>query len=150
MKTGNYIFTFFLLIIVVACNQKKHVDSSKPNGSDKFGISTDTANYLGVSMINLLATPERYHNRKIYVEGFLHMGFEDNGLYLNETDYKHSITKNSLWVDVSREQANQFAKGQNRFVTIKGTFNSASKGHSELWSGAIKNVVSIDTLITFH
>lgn len=137
-------------LVVLSCQPPKAPNENSASTSTKPLVATDTAQYISVSLINLIATPERYHKRKIHVEGFLHLGFEDNGLYLNKEDCKYLITQNSLWVDVSREQAEQFAKGQDKYVVVRGTFSSIHKGHYGSWSGSIENVVSVDTLQSFH
>jgi hypothetical protein len=139
-----------LSTVLLSCQTPKPSNETSGNQSTRpLGVA-DKSQYISVSLINLIATPERYHNRKVYVEGFLHLGFEDNGLYLNEKDCKYLITQNALWVEVSREQAKQFGKAQDKYVVIKGTFNSIHKGHRDSWSGSIENVLLVDTLQSFR
>jgi hypothetical protein len=144
------VISSLLYLALVSCQPPKPSGVNSKNASTKPHVETDTSQYRSVSLISLIATPERYDNQKIYVEGFMHLGFEDNGLYLNETDYKNSIMQNSLWVKVSREQAKQFAKAQNKYVVIKGTFNGTFKGHEDMWSGSLDKVISVDTLQSFY
>lgn len=148
-RTCNLISSLFCLLLL-SCQPPKPSNETSGNQSTTALEVADASQYISASLINLIATPERYHNRKVYVEGYLHLGFEDNGLYLNERDCKYLITQNSLWVDVSREQAKQFGKAQDKYVVIKGTFNSIHKGHRDLWSGSIENVVLVDTLQSFR
>ena len=42
-----------------------------------------------VSILQLIVTPERYDTKKVQVEGFLHLEFEGNALYLSENHYIH-------------------------------------------------------------
>jgi hypothetical protein len=51
-----------------------------------------------VSIIRLIATPEKYHGKFVRVEGYLHNQFENSAIYLSKDDADHLIGKNALWV----------------------------------------------------
>src|SRR4051794_10776104 len=44
-----------------------------------------------VSLVQLLANPERYHNKPVSLEGFLHVEFEECGIYLSRDDANYLI-----------------------------------------------------------
>jgi hypothetical protein len=44
-----------------------------------------------VSMVQLLATPERFHGKRVRFTGFVHLAFEGNGIYLHKEDFDHGI-----------------------------------------------------------
>jgi hypothetical protein len=49
-----------------------------------------------VSLVRLMATPEKYDGKAVQVVGFLRLEFEGNGLYLHQEDYEHGITKRRM------------------------------------------------------
>lgn len=112
------------------------------------GNTSDTTQYENVSMINLIATPTRYHGKKVIVEGFVHVEFEGNMIYFSENDYKHGLDKNALWIDITREQMNSpaFKNCQNKYAFVKGIFDMNDQGHYSVNSGAITKISLIEPL----
>ena len=68
------------------------------------------------------------------------MEFEGDAIYLHQDDYKHSIFKNGLWIDVSNDIQQKHADFDQKHVLVGGTFNAEWKGHMGLWSGSIQNI----------
>lgn len=100
---------------------------------------------FSVSIINLISTPEKYHNKRIQVIGYLNLEFEGNAIYLHKEDYKKSIASNGFWVDFTEESwtnINNF-KINKCYVLIEGTFDMDSFGHMGLWSGTIKDITRV-------
>lgn len=95
-----------------------------------------------VSIIQLVASPEKYEGKAIRVFGFLRLEFEGNGLYLHREDYEKALYKNGLWVQLPMTGENQ--KCNLKYVLIEGTFDSKDQGHLGLWSGAIKDVKRLE------
>ena len=98
-----------------------------------------------VSLISVIAMPEKYKERKIRVIGYLNLEFEGNGIYLHKDDYDYGIPKNGLWVEMSRDsiQLPQIKKCIKNYVLIEGTFD-LSEGHMGAFSGTIKNVTRLE------
>lgn len=95
-----------------------------------------------VSLMQLIATPERYDGKQVQVVGFLRLEFEGNGLYLHEEDYKHSITKNSLWI-VRNPRIDMRSKALDmHYVMLIGTFTASRKGHMNLFSGSLTDITA--------
>ncbi|MCX6992652.1 MAG: hypothetical protein NT011_05835 [Kiritimatiellaeota bacterium] len=106
------------------------------------GVAHAQSQIHDVSMIQLVASPEKYEGKYVRVMGFLRLKFEGNGLYLHREDYEKSLYKNGVWVHVAETEANR--KFNMKYVLIEGTFDSKDKGHMGLWSGAIKDIKRID------
>lgn len=86
-----------------------------------------------VSLVRLIATPERYDGKAVLVVGFLRLEFEGNGLYVHEEDYKRGITKNAVWV-VRSAKVNRRADALNmHYVMLGGTFDASHHGHMDLF-----------------
>jgi hypothetical protein len=95
-----------------------------------------------VSLVQLIATPEKYDGKAILVVGFLRLEFEGNVLYLHEEDYKHGITKNSVWV-VRNVKINERTDALNmHYILLTGTFDAEHKGHMGLSNGSLKNITA--------
>ena len=95
-------------------------------------------NIESVSIIELIANSDKYHNKKIRVVGFLNLDFESKALYLSSSDYEHSITKNAIWVSV--DKSGEYKKFNKQYVLVDGVFDAESKGHLKLYSGTIMDV----------
>jgi len=102
------------------------------------------------SLISLIATPEKYEGKWIQVEGVCTFEFEGNALYLGRDDRRHRFTKNAVWASWDTLGAEPYDlpfmfKFDGRHVLVEGYFDSHSKGHLGLFSGAITNVTRIMT-----
>ena len=102
-----------------------------------------------VSLINLIATPEKYQGKLVQVEGVCLIEFEGWALFLSKDDRKHGFTKNALWASyytLPGGDSLQFqAKFDGRHVLVEGYFDAQSHGHMGLFSGSITNVTRIRT-----
>jgi hypothetical protein len=124
-------------------------------GQKKINVERDTSevsplkvlDIVGpVSIINLIATPEKYHGKKIQIIGYLHLEFEGDAIYLNKEDYLHSIMANGLWVNFSDKitKTKNLKDYNDNYVIILGTFNMDSNGHMGLWSGTMDDIIRLD------
>jgi hypothetical protein len=101
---------------------------------------------LDLSLVQLIANPDKYNGKIVRVIGFLKLEFEGNGLYLHEEDYKVHINKNGLWIDPSADMQKRKAKINLRYVVIQGKFNAKETGHMGSWSGSIESVTRCDVV----
>jgi hypothetical protein len=76
----------------------------------------------GVSIINLIATPERYDGKMISVAGFLAIENEDSRLYLSQEDYRRNLMINGIFVDHSEEIHKDIEQKDLHYVLITGIF----------------------------
>ncbi|WP_459815311.1 hypothetical protein [Geotalea toluenoxydans] len=141
-----------ILLLVTSC-------SSNTDRSD-FGQLTDGAKE--VSIVSLIATPERYDGKVVRVYGVLVLEFEGDAIYITKADAENHIFKNSisLQIDYAKlgipekepsdpEQRRQMvAKAKSlksltkKYVLIEGVFDKNTRGHLGLSSGSI-NVTRI-------
>ena len=95
-----------------------------------------------VSLIQLIATPERYEGRLIQVVGFIRLQFEGNAIYLHREDYESGLTENGLWLDTRscktrpRSSAN-FTKG---YALVSARFTVTRRGHEDAYRGELYDV----------
>jgi hypothetical protein len=99
-----------------------------------------------VSIVQLIATPKKYHSKRMQVIGYLHLEFEGDAIYLHKEDYDNSIDANALWVNFSDklEKKKNTKDYSDEYVIILGTFNMNDKGHMGLFRGTFDNIVRLD------
>lgn len=97
-----------------------------------------------VSMVQLIANPSAFNGKLIRVTGFLRLEFEGNELYLHKDDYIHSVYKNGLWLELSRDESAKNMRLDQNYVTVIGVFDSRDQGHNGLASGAIVKIQHIE------
>src|SRR5882672_7970441 len=95
---------------------------------------------LDVSLVQLIANPKDYDGKLVRVIGFVKLEFEGNAIYLHQDDYRHNITKNGLWIDVTDEIRKKQKDYDQKYVLLEGTFNAKETGHMGLWSGSIQKI----------
>ena len=93
---------------------------------------------VAVSLLELIATPERFKGRWVRLMGFAVLEFEGNAVYLHEEDYLHSLTRNALWLD-DRDIALAQPNGPG-YAIIEGQFDPDVHGHLDLFSGGLVHV----------
>ena len=130
-------------VFVIACNnnpQSKKIFNTSTTGNLSIA-KIDTTKILEVSLIRLIANPEKFNGQKVRVIGYLHLGFEDFVLCLHKEDYIKSISKNGVWVDIkNRTQLKSFSKYSDHYVLLEGIFDSQMTGHMGMNSGSIQNI----------
>ena len=99
-----------------------------------------------VSLIQVIANPAAFDQKRIMVLGYAVLEFEHQAIYLNEADAKHGITRNGLWLDVNQAMYSNRARFHQRYVRVQGTFNAQRRGHLSLSSGTIENVTRFELL----
>ena len=97
-----------------------------------------------VSLLRLIANPDKYDGQMVRTYGYLRIEFEGNSIYLHKEDYEHSLLKNGLWVSFNPDKVSNQAEFSNKYVLIEGRFDAHSQGHMGLWSGTIKDIWRLD------
>ncbi|HYJ07200.1 MAG TPA: hypothetical protein VEX43_18875 [Chthoniobacterales bacterium] len=98
-----------------------------------------------VSMVQLIATPEKFDGKLVGVLGFLNLEFEGDALYLHREDLLQRLHKNAVWVDRTEAIERDTKKLNKHYVLIEGTFDARDHGHMGLFAGAIKDITRAET-----
>jgi hypothetical protein len=109
-------------------------------------VPSQTIREMFVSIIQLIANPTAFDQKRVLVMGYAVLKFESQHIYLSETDAKHGITKNSLWLDVSEQLYAERARFDQRYVLVEGTFNARRRGHLGLSSGSLEKIGRLEPL----
>jgi hypothetical protein len=103
-------------------------------------IPTSGRQPIDVTMVQLIANPEKFDGKLVRVIGFLRLEFEGDALYLHREDYEISILGNGIWVDATPEINKQSKILNMHYVLLEGTFSAKDRGHMGMWSGALKHI----------
>jgi hypothetical protein len=93
-----------------------------------------------VSLIQLIANPEKYDGKLVQVVGFLRLEHEGDALYLHEDDYMHELYGNAIGIGVTKEWKWPKDDVNMRYVMVVGTFRA---GKSNLYSGTIVKITNV-------
>lgn len=148
MTKSLLLFLFLTIsLLMTACGQTNN-DSTDETEKKPYQLLDIQEN---VSLVKLIANPEKYDGKRIQVIGYLHLEFEGNAVYLHEEDFKHSMSENSFWVNFSSKLTKKQdpKKFSDKYVIIIGTFKANEKGHMGMFGGTLDNIVRLD-LWDFH
>ncbi|MCA6421975.1 MAG: hypothetical protein IM568_04030 [Flavobacterium sp.] len=90
-----------------------------------------------VSIINLIANPEKYYGKRVSVTGYMITEFEGTAIYLSREDYDNRIYKNSIFLLIGK--GNDYQYYNKEYVNLDGTFMEGN-GHMGLYSGMLKEI----------
>jgi len=93
-----------------------------------------------VTLVQLIANPEKFDGKLVRVIGFLRLEFEGDVLYLHREDYENAIFGDGIWVDATPAMMKQKATLNMNYVLLEGIFSSSDRGHMGMWSGAIRQI----------
>src|SRR5207247_2322164 len=99
-----------------------------------------------VSLVQLIANPAAFDQKRVQVQGFVVLKFEHQAIYLSEADAKHAITRNGVWMDVSDALNANRSSVHQRYALVEGTFNARRGGHLSLFSGVIEDISRLERL----
>ena len=96
-----------------------------------------------VSLISVIANPERYDGRSLLLRGFLHIDYEGTALYLHHTDYQCGLTENAIAVTPRREMFAASGSYSDRYVILCGVFRCREKWGTGSYVGILEEISSI-------
>lgn len=127
---------FLILIGVQHLYDKELIDFGYQEG-------TNPANQyaVDVSMVQLLATPEKYDGKLVRIIGVGNLEFEENYLSLSKEDHEFGAG-NSIWIElgdkaIPYEEAKEY---NGKYVVVEGFFDKDDCGHFDMFCGSIKDI----------
>jgi hypothetical protein len=109
-----------------------------------FAVQIKAEEPIDVTLVQLIANPEKFDGKLVRVIGFLRLEFEGNVLYLHREDYENAILGDGIWVDVTPEITKQSKTLNMHYVLLEGIFSSSDRGHMGMWSGTVKKIRRAD------
>jgi hypothetical protein len=97
-----------------------------------------------VSIVSLIATPDRFHGKVVRTEGAFRAEFEGNEICLHLEDLKTYNGKNCVWLHFDNKalgaEHKELSSLNEKHVWIEGVFNKNHNGHRNCCSGSIESV----------
>lgn len=143
MKNKKRMIIFFSCFVVIIAAiwgvnlfQKQRIQSGygdTPNSANPYAES--------VTMLQLIAIPEKYDGELVRVIGVGNLEFEGNYLSLSKEDWEYGVG-NQIWIELGeRALAYEEAKAYNgEYVIVEGFFDKDDGGHMDMFRGSIKDV----------
>ena len=97
-----------------------------------------------VSLVQLIATPEKFEGQRVRVKGFCRFVFEEQSLYLHREDSELLNTANAVWLATAQGHGDL----NGAFVRVEGTFTQKVQGHLGLWPGSLVEITSLEREMT--
>jgi len=139
------IFTYILVPLTITAFSQCQTPISKKESNSITGKESNKFNTAQkVSLISLIANPEKYDGKPIAVIGFLSLAFESKVLFMNKDDYDAGLGINGIWVEISNPE--HYQNNNKHYVIIEGVFDFNNKGHLSGYIGAIDKITRIDNL----
>jgi hypothetical protein len=143
-------FSFFGVTFWNQVNQMKTISTLALVMLTIFSNSAYSANFgkirqvETVSIISLIANPEKYDGRPVRVNGAIRLEFEAKALCLHQEDVIQRIYMNCLWIqpDLNALAVDEgtLSALNNQYVILEGTFRKDEHGHRGLYSAAITGI----------
>jgi hypothetical protein len=110
------------------------------------GISESADDSEYVSLVRVIANPERYDEKVITLHGFLSLDFEGTALYLHSEHYERGMGKEAVWLTLDRQTWKAKQGVHRQYVLITGKFDAQETGHLGLFSGGLRDITRIQPL----
>ena len=101
-------------------------------------------NPLKVSLVQLIANPEKFDNRPVRVRGFMSMDREGDLLYLDQANAENVLSNNAIWVRRTEQMERERTKLNMRYVTIVGIFRANFK---EQWGDPVGGISDVESAV---
>lgn len=98
---------------------------------------------LKLSLLQLIAVPEKFDQKLVSVQGFLEMSREGDLLYLGREDSENMISHNAIWVRRTEQTGRNRATLNESYVTVVGKFDANFKEHWGDPTGGISDVEDV-------
>lgn len=144
MKKRKLIVIISIIIIVLAVSSTFGIHLHKRSLIESgYGDSPNSANMYAenVTMIELIATPEKYDGKLVRVKGVGNLEFEENCIYLSKEDRKYG-TDNCIWIGLGKRATpyEEAIKYNGEYVILEGIFDKDDCGHMNMFCGSIKSI----------
>jgi hypothetical protein len=98
-----------------------------------------------VSIVRLIATPERYDGKTIRLIGYLHLEFEGNAIYLHREDFDRGIFEDSVWINLPNDiNPGQRKAVNDHYVICTAKFVAGRHGHMGMFAGELEDVTRLE------
>lgn len=131
-----------LLILLVVI----FLHSCSVNNKNQIVVKTQKSEKI--SIIALISNPEKYHKKRIIIDGYFNFQKDGDAIYINKSDYENLLYKNGIYLSISQDFliSQEIQTPYRGYVSIEGIFNKDKLGSYNFYSGTIENITSISRL----
>jgi hypothetical protein len=99
------------------------------------------AEFIEVSLISLIATPERFDGKLVLVQGISYLDDQHSiyGIYLTRDDKRAGNDKNAVYL-ILAPVLGKLGRLNDRYVMARGRFRAEVKGHLGAFAGSLDDV----------
>ena len=97
-----------------------------------------------VSLIQLIANPDKYDGKVVRFEGVTNIEFEGNGIYLSKEHWKFRKQSFAIWMDLNDELSKSRKWLNGKYCIIEGIFHADNRGHMGLYMGSLSDVTMLN------
>ena len=131
--TTRAVMTFCLSVLVAL-----------PFANPTDGAQKTAPTILDVSLVQLIANPDRFDKRRVRVIGFCWFEFERTALHLHREDFERGLSKNAVWLSVGWPVPAAYADAKGKYAIVEGTFNAKDHGHMDMFAGSIGAITRLE------
>jgi hypothetical protein len=95
---------------------------------------------IRVSLIQLIATPDKFDGKLVSTSGFLSVDREATLLYLDQESHAHHLEDNAIWFFLNEDLGKNREKFNQNYVVMVGVFRNQRKGAGTNPNGGIDPV----------
>lgn len=129
------------------------INTANSDKFDKFGEFFD-GDIVDVSIINLIATPEKYYGKHVRVQGVINIEFETDYLFLTSDDRKFLNEANAISLEIYnsieleklKTSYDELCKVSGKYCTVEGVFNELKYKSN----GFLSDINLIDCNISYY
>lgn len=131
-----------LAFLLVGCSKNEPLSPTPaPLPKDKknpvYGAVLPQPGKEKVSLISLIANPQKYENHWVITGGYLTLEFEESALYITKDHRDNNLYMDGLWVDLD-ESLRKKPIINECYVTVHAIFSSTGHGHFGMWPGELR------------
>lgn len=115
--------TIFFTIIYLQFVDQDHIRANLP---------------LNVNISELIEHPDKYHEQRIRVEGFVKIDIKEAAIYQNLNNASGKLPYNSIWIEL--QDFKKYAEYNKKLVAVIGTFNKFNYGKDKAYLGSIEKI----------
>jgi len=131
MKTKKYLLFSFLFLFFGCFSSKKDACETKY-----------------VSIISLIANPEKYNNKKVNISGYFNITRDGEAVYNTKVDFENGLFKNAIYLSINYNELYKFniEPPYRGYVQIEGIFTKYPDRFKSHFSGRLSNITKIKRL----
>jgi hypothetical protein len=103
---------------------------------------------VSVSLVQLIATPDRYDGVSVRIKGFFHLEFEEVAVYLSRDDCAMRNSANAVWLRMDKNERERYRRHTDRFVMVEGLYSAREQGHNGGWAGVVTRIARLERALT--